>query len=100
MLGAGSDRGSVTAEVAVTLPAVVLVLACCLGALGAASQQIRLQDAAAAAARSAGRDGPVPSGAAVDDRGDLVCVTLARAAGPPFQSITLTATSCAPGAGR
>ena len=94
------ERGSVTAEVAITLPAVILVLACCLGALGAAAQQVRLQDAAAAAARSAGRDGPVPPGAAVDDRGDVVCVTMTRQAGAPLGALTLRATSCAPGAGR
>ena len=48
-------RGSVTAEIAVALPAVVVVLAACLGGLGLASAQLRAQDAAADAARLLGR---------------------------------------------
>ena len=54
-LAASSDRGAVTAEVAVTLPVVVLVLAACLGSLGLATAQLRAQDAAADAARLLGR---------------------------------------------
>jgi len=50
-----NDRGTVTAEVAVTLPVVVLVLAACLGGLAAATTQLRVQDAAADAARLLGR---------------------------------------------
>ena len=53
------DRGSVTAEIAVGLPAVVLVLAACLGGLGLATAQLRAQDAAADAARLLGRGEPV-----------------------------------------
>jgi TadE-like protein len=45
----------VTAEFAVVLPAVVLVLALSLGALGLAWDQIRCVDAAAAGARAASR---------------------------------------------
>ncbi len=47
--------GMVTAEFAVVLPAVVLVLALSLGALGLAWDQIRCVDAAAAGARAASR---------------------------------------------
>ncbi len=49
------DRGSVTAEIAVGLPAVVVVLAACLGGLGLATAQLRAQDTAADAARMLGR---------------------------------------------
>jgi len=45
----------VTAEVAVALPVVVLVLVGCLGGLLAATELARLQDAAADAARLLGR---------------------------------------------
>ena len=57
------DRGSVTAEFAVVLPAVLLCLALCLGAVQAAAQQVRLVDTAASAARLLGRG---------DDVGDAV----------------------------
>ncbi|MFN4002941.1 TadE family type IV pilus minor pilin [Microcella sp.] len=55
---ADADRGSVTAEIAVGLPAVVLVLAACLGGLGLATTQLRAHDAAADAARLLGRGEP------------------------------------------
>jgi Flp pilus assembly protein TadG len=50
----GAD-GMVTAEFAVVLPAVVLVLALSVGALGLALDQIRCVDAARAGARAASR---------------------------------------------
>ena len=53
--GLGDDRGSVVAEFAVALPAVALVLLLGAGALGACAQQVRLQDAAADAARLVAR---------------------------------------------
>ena len=101
------ERGGVTAEFAVALPAVVLLLTCCLSGIAVAGQHLRLQDAAALAARTLGRGGDphalaarlVP-GAQVSPNadGDLACVTLtAGAAGLP---ITLTARSCALDAGR
>lgn len=78
-----------TAEFAVVLPAVVLVLALSLGALGLAWDQIRCVDAARAGARAASRGdsaGAVnlaasraaPSGAQVvmDAGGELVRVTV------------------------
>ncbi|MCU1538250.1 MAG: hypothetical protein JWP82_2601 [Humibacillus sp.] len=49
------DRGMVTAELAVTLPAVVLVLGMGLAAISAGIDQIRCVDAARAGARSAAR---------------------------------------------
>jgi len=45
----------VTAEFAVVLPAVVFVLALCLGAMGLALDQVRCVDAARAGARAASR---------------------------------------------
>ncbi len=47
------ERGSVTVEFALALPAVVLVLSAVLGVAGAATAQLRAQDAARAAARAA-----------------------------------------------
>lgn len=103
----GSDRGSVTAELAVALPAVVLVLACCLSGMAAAGQQLRLTDAAALAARTLARGGdPVALVARLQPEahvarsaeGDLACVTLTtRAHGLP---IDLAARSCALDGGR
>lgn len=81
------ERGSVAAELALALPAVVLTLLLGAGALGAASRQVALQDAAADAARLLGR-GEAPGraqsavtaavpGASMSSSpaGDLVCVT-------------------------
>ena len=49
------DSGMVTAELAVAVPAAVLVLAMCLAAVRAAVDQIRCVDAARVAARAAAR---------------------------------------------
>jgi hypothetical protein len=49
------DRGLATAELAVALPAVVLVLALCLTAMALGVDHVRVQDAARAAARAASR---------------------------------------------
>lgn len=83
------ERGMATAEFAVVLPAVVLVLALSLGALGLALDQIQCVDAARAGARAASRGdsaGAVmgvagraaPSGAQVsmDAVGELVRVSV------------------------
>ena len=59
------DRGAVTAEFAVALPAVVLVLAACLGGLGLGLAQLRAHDAAADAARVLGRGESVATARAV-----------------------------------
>jgi hypothetical protein len=92
------------------LPAIVLVLACCLSAVQLAGRQLRLQDAAAAAARSSARgDGVevasrlVPGAAASRwHDGELECVRLTSTAAllGTFMPVELTATSCAPGGGR
>ena len=49
------DAGMVTAELAVAIPAVVLVLAVCLAGLGAVIDQVRCVDAARLGARAAAR---------------------------------------------
>ncbi|MEO8556508.1 MAG: TadE family type IV pilus minor pilin [Actinomycetota bacterium] len=85
----GSERGMATAEFAVVLPAVVLVLALSLGALGLAWDQIRCVDAARAGARAASRGDSseavtlvtsraAPSGAEVSigAAGDLIQVSV------------------------
>ncbi len=102
------DRGSVSAELALALPAVVLALLLGAGALGAASRQVALQDASADAARLLGRgEGQAAAGrvvrAAVSEAGmssslsgDLVCVTasLEVSVGSLIR-IPLRASSCA-----
>ncbi|BDV31363.1 TadE family type IV pilus minor pilin [Microbacterium terricola] len=97
----GDDRGSVVAEFAVALPAVVLVLALGAGALAASGRQVRMQDAAADAARLAARgesDARVRAAApgaatVISTEGDLVCVRLT--APGPLPGLTLSASSCA-----
>lgn len=99
------DRGAVAAEFAVALPALVLVIAVGVAALGAGTRQVRLQDAVSDAARLVAREedparaiGAVITavpGATVEivPRGDLLCVSAAATAAPlPF---TLRAEGCA-----
>jgi hypothetical protein len=105
------ERGSVTAEFATVIPAVLLVLAVCLAGLQLSSKQVRLQQVAAMAARSVARGEPV-SGAAglvpgttlrVEHRGELACVTASavgsKAAGL-IGAIRVSASSCALDGGR
>jgi Flp pilus assembly protein TadG len=102
--------GSVTAEFAVALPAVIVVLACCLGAIGVASQQVRLSDAAADAARTLARGDPVAVAASrvrqvagqaqmtTSSSGDFVCVELTADAGigpATLVGVRLRASGCA-----
>ena len=93
------DRGSVTAEFAAVIPAVLLVLACCLAGLQLAGQQLRLQDAAAVTARALARGDSAPAypGATVTTRVDeqLLCARLGAASGAPLIPLQLTAESCA-----
>ncbi|MDR6612294.1 hypothetical protein [Leifsonia sp. 1010] len=76
------DRGSVTAEFAVALPAVLACLALCVGALYGAVQYGALAGGAATAARLEGRGddpgGSIPDGAAAvtEREGRTVCVRL------------------------
>jgi len=103
----GDERGSVTAEFAVALPAVVLVIALAVAALSAAGQGVRLEQAAAQAARLAARGesdatvrravtGLVP-GASVTIRGDgdFVCADASTVVRLPVPAPALRASSCA-----
>lgn len=98
------ERGSVVAEFAVALPAVVLVLAFGVGALSIGARHVRLQDAVADAARLSARGesaqrvhGAVEAAVAgasvaVVPRGDLVCVS---ASAPALFGLRISATGCA-----
>jgi hypothetical protein len=109
---AARERGSVTAEFAAVVPAVVVVLAVSLGGLQLATQQLRLQDAAALVARDAARgadtaglaDSLVPgSKARLERRGDLVCAHVTgrgTRVSALLGAATITATSCALAGGR
>ncbi|WP_336603967.1 TadE family type IV pilus minor pilin [Agromyces seonyuensis] len=101
-----------TAEFAVALPAVALVLAACLAAVQLVGVQVRLSDAAADAARALGRGESVGVAAGIAERvggaerldsradGDFVCVTLARSGGVLLAAVRLQAESCALAGGR
>lgn len=91
-----------------TLPAILVVLLLVIGALGAGAKSIRLQDAAADAARLVARGeetgralAPVAAAGGAGEiahRGDLVCVTATAPSWPGLPP--LTATSCALAGGR
>lgn len=74
------DRGTVTAEVAITLPAVVLVLVAGLAVCVAAVGQLRCADAARAAARAAavGQDLASVRATAVALAGEGAAVVVSR----------------------
>ncbi|HEY7487694.1 MAG TPA: TadE family type IV pilus minor pilin [Streptosporangiaceae bacterium] len=59
--GTRAERGSVTAEIAVALPALVLVIVVALWGVSAAAAQVACVDAARAGARAAARGEPVPA---------------------------------------
>ena len=101
-----TEEGSVTAEFAVALPAVILVLAIALGGMQLAGEQLRLQGAVADAARILGRGGAdaaavvhrvSPTARLTDSRhGDLVCAA-ASASGSLglLPAVTVRARACA-----
>lgn len=108
----GDDRGSATAEFAVVVPAIVLVIALTAGCLAAAGRQVRLEQGVAQAARLAARGEPADrvagivaavAGGAVDgvsDDGDLVCVSASAPTRLPLLVPPLRARSCALSGGR
>lgn len=114
MWAADGERGSVVAEFAVVMPALLLVLATALGGVQLAGLQLQAQDAAADAARSYARGesaGTVAArlqrqlpGARVvrSRRGDLVCARVEVSASGPIARLGVTAvgTSCALAGGR
>ena len=100
------QRGSVTAEFAAALPAVLVVLALCLGAIQVVGQQVRITDASADVARllargdSAGGTAGAGVSVSVERSGDFVCANLsAPSAFAPFAAagLSLGARSCALG---
>ena len=108
------ESGMVTAELAVAIPAAMLVLAVCLAAVRAAVDQIRCVDAARVAARAAARgDDPgrvrelatasAPDGADVAIRGStMVEVTVTARTGGwggIIPSWTLSASAITPAEG-
>ncbi|MFE6906945.1 TadE family type IV pilus minor pilin [Streptomyces erythrochromogenes] len=76
--GRNRDRGYVTAEAALVIPALVLFAASLVWALMAAAGQIRCVDAARAGARAASRSEPAE-----------VAVAAAREAAPPGARVEL-----------
>lgn len=93
------DRGSATAETAILLPVLVVVLVACLWVLACVAAQLACVDAARAGARAAARgDSPAqvreiarrlaPAGSAVEvsDRGETLDVAV-RAQVRPFGGV-------------
>jgi hypothetical protein len=86
----GSERGSVTAELAFAMPSVALVLVITLGGFGLQVERLKLVSEAAVVARALGRgeaEADVRSQLAEVDRGvtvkldyleDYVCTTVSR----------------------
>ncbi|MEH3088702.1 MAG: TadE family type IV pilus minor pilin [Microbacterium arborescens] len=105
------ERGSVTAEFAIVVPAALLVVLLAVAALAAAGTQIRLEHAAAQAARllARGEDearaqrtvaAAVPGAAlGFSDDGDLVCAEVTAGHGIPLPLPPLRASACAPAGG-
>src|SRR3954468_24169606 len=92
------DSGAVAAEPAAAMPAVILVLALCLGALQALTQRAVLTDGAAQTARALARGdaGPrLPPGVteAQERDGDALCVTL-RASAPLAFGLNVSGRAC------
>ncbi|WP_430645848.1 TadE family type IV pilus minor pilin [Agromyces sp. GXS1127] len=96
-----------TAEFAVALPAIALVLAAALASVHAVALQVRLADAAADAARALGRGETAEiavgiasrhvgeTGLTILDEGDLVCARLSSRPGGLLAALELHAESCA-----
>lgn len=101
-----SDRGSASAEFAVALPAIVAVIAVGAAALMVGSTHVRLQDAAADAARLVSRGEPdraagvvassvAGAAAVIGSDGDLVCVTATAEVRVAAVVVPVMARSCA-----
>src|SRR3954454_2503207 len=94
------DEGMVTAELAVALPSVVLVLAAAVTALLAVAMNLRCTDAAATAARLLARGAPATAArsAACAVAGSAAEVRISSAAGSV--TVTVRAAVPMPGVGR
>lgn len=108
-----ADRGSVTAELAVALPAVVIVLALCIAGVQVGAAQVRVTSAAADAARALGRGesdataariaqgvSGAPVTLAAHRDAEFVCAEVSGTPGGLLGAITLRASSCAMSEGR
>ena len=92
-----------TAELAVALPAVLLVLAACLGGLRVGAERLRVVDAAAQGSRLASLgESPRPPAAAIGARvastqrdGETVCVVVRRDVALLGVPLPVQATGCA-----
>ena len=109
--GPGKDQGAVTAEFAVALPAVLLLLAMLLAGAAAGITQLRVEEAARAGARALARgEGSATvagiarrlagdtATAAVSGQGEWLDVTVSARVGGPFGAVipwTLTAKASA-----
>lgn len=109
--GSGNARGAVTAEFAVALPAVLLLLALLLAGAAAGATQLRLEEAALAGARALARGESTAAAeeivsrlagasatAAIAADGEWVSVTVSDRVGGPLAAVvpwTLTARASA-----
>jgi hypothetical protein len=95
MTGSGSaasgETGMVTAELAVVLPALILVLAVALSALGLVVDQVRCVDAATAAARAAARGDSTAAVHAVAARSAPSGSSVATTVGGGLVTVTVSA---------
>ncbi|HEU5222513.1 MAG TPA: TadE family type IV pilus minor pilin [Candidatus Lumbricidophila sp.] len=102
-----------TAELAVALPAVVLMLALCLAGVQVGAVHVRVTAAAADAARALGRGesdatatriaqgvAGVPVALTASRDGEFVCAAIAGSAGGLLAAIRVQASSCAMDGGR
>lgn len=108
---AARDRGSVSAELIAAVPALLVLLALCLGGLTAATAQARAHEAATVAARLLARGAPVadarghvaavlPGASVASARGDgLLCATVTHTHSLLGVGLPITARSCALDAG-
>ena len=107
---AQTQRGSVTAEFAIAIPATMLALSICMFGLGSIVRQIQIQDLATSVARSTARGDVVAtpislSQAAIriSESGELVCAEVSMPvnfAVTSFQVFEVRASSCALNNGR
>ncbi len=86
---ARDEGGSVAAEFAIAMPAVLLVLATGLGGIAVVAQQLTLQDAAADAARMLGR-GDAPDRVEAMVTGRAAGATLVARRPDPLVCVRLT----------
>ncbi|MGO3722481.1 TadE family type IV pilus minor pilin, partial [Microbacterium gubbeenense] len=102
----GEPDRAASAEFAVALPALLIVVVLGIGALMAGSVSVRLQDAAADAARLAARGEPDRvagvvgsavdgASAIVEGSGELICVTASANVALSIVTVPVWAKSCA-----